>query len=449
MTYLLESSLGLLVVLGFYKWVLEPRRMYRFNRVYLLAGLLGSAVAPLLSVPVWPEGTTLAVVLPEVGSAYVPAVRPVSPGTLPERSVDELALVWWFCGIGTAVMLARFVANLWAVLRRIIRHPRLPFRGATLVLLNGDVPPHTFLRYVFVAETAYRRAEIEPDLLAHELAHARQGHSLDVLLVEGLLCFGWFNPLLYFYKRAVQLNHEFLADEAVTKDLPDVTPYQRLLLSKLMPIAPVALTSFFSVQTTKQRLLMMTKRTSQTSAWLAGTAATFLLVALTLSLGTSTIAQVTPPSGKETPAAKRPQPPQTDVAEMERLYGDKLVILPGMNAPRRKFSELSAQEKQLVQRVPPLPRQPPSESQLLNWMNSKKYGVWIDDKWVPNSRLNDYNPQDFGSYFVSKLEKNAINYGKHYFQIDLMTKPAYEKYLVEHAENPLLVLRSGLKTKAK
>jgi hypothetical protein len=75
--------------------------------------------------------------------------------------------------------------------------------------------------------------------------------------------------------------------------------------------------------------------------------------------------------------------------------------------------------------------------------------VWIDEKRVPNSRLNEYTAQDFGSYFVSKLEKNAINYGKHYFQIDLMTQPAYEKYLVENAKNPLLVLRRDPTQKGK
>ncbi|MCY7352623.1 MAG: hypothetical protein LH606_18525 [Cytophagaceae bacterium] len=82
----------------------------------------------------------------------------------------------------------------------------------------------------------------------------------------------------------------------------------------------------------------------------------------------------------------------------------------------------------------------PTDTQLSDWKNAKKYGIWIDDKRISNDRLNNYAAQDFGSYFSSKLEKNAINYGKHYFRIDLMTKPAYEQYLKENAESPLLML---------
>jgi len=32
---------------------------------------------------------------------------------------------------------------------------------------------------------------------------------------------------------------------------------------------------------------------------------------------------------------------------------------------------------------------------------------------------------------VSKLEKNAINYGKHYYQVDLMTNDEYQKYYIQ------------------
>jgi hypothetical protein len=30
--------------------------------------------------------------------------------------------------------------------------------------------------------------------------------------------------------------------------------------------------------------------------------------------------------------------------------------------------------------------------------------------------------------FVSKLSKKAINYGKHYYQVDLMTKEYYDEF---------------------
>jgi bla regulator protein blaR1 len=50
--------------------------------------------------------------------------------------------------------------------------------------------------------------------------------------------------------------------------------------------------------------------------------------------------------------------------------------------------------------------------------------------------LADRKPADFAHYFVSKIEKNAINYGKHYYQVDVMTPANYAAYLKQEAANP-------------
>ena len=69
------------------------------------------------------------------------------------------------------------------------------------------------------------------ELIAHEKAHLDQKHTLDVLFVEILQIVFWFNPLLLFYKRAIKLNHEFLADQAVNAQFQSVKNYQNLLLA--------------------------------------------------------------------------------------------------------------------------------------------------------------------------------------------------------------------------
>ena len=250
--------------------------------------------------------------------------------------------------------------------------------------------------------------------------------------------------MLIWYKRAIQLNHEFLADGAVINYCPNVTRYQQLLLSKLTPNPPVFLTSNLTFQATKQRFKMMTKQTSRAKVLMVSISAVFVLVGLAFAVSTQTVAQVEPnPARPRIVSQKR----ATNVAEMARLYGDKYVIFPSRTpnrkAVRKKFSELSAEEKTRVRLIPPLPRLVPTDALLLTWKNDKKYGLWIDDKRVPNARLNEYTTQDFDSYFVSKLAKNTINHGKHYFQIDLMTKPRYAAYLEADARSPLLVLESN------
>lgn len=444
--YLLSSSLCLLAAFGFYKGWLENERMPRFKRAYLLGSLFFSLLAPVLPLDfsLHPEQASTLVGRGITGLQTLTELPAKSASPAPDGV--EVPFWWWLYGSVTAVMLLRFGRNLYLLGRQIATNPRQAYGGATLVLLPEATLPYTFLHYLFVSETAYRRGEIEPELFTHELAHVRQRHSLDVLLIEFLRCLAPFHPVLGWMKQAMQLNHEFLADEAVNKTHDARTQYQQLLLSKLTLTPGMALSSTFSFGTTKQRFLMMTKTTSRPKAGLLSTAAAFLFGGMLLLLGIRTAAQTpqTPPRVK----AVQPRPSsETDVQKMERLYGDKLVALPGVNVERKKFSELSAQEKPWVRLIPPLPRQRPTEAQLSDWKNSRKFGLWIDGKRVPNSRLNDFRPADFDNYSVSKLEKNAINYGKHYFQVDLMTQAAYTAYRKEREQSPFLVLVPPTKTR--
>ena len=68
----------------------------------------------------------------------------------------------------------------------------------------------------------------------------------------------------------------------------------------------------------------------------------------------------------------------------------------------------------------------PTTENLKTWQDSKMYGVWLDGKRITNSELGKYTPSDFDLYYVSKLEKNAVNYGKHYYEVCLYS-PAYYK----------------------
>jgi len=96
------------------------------------------------------------------------------------------------------------------------------------------------------------------------------------------------------------------------------------------------------------------------------------------------------------------------------------------------------QEKQIIvfrSAPPPFQKSVPTKEQIESWKNSKIYGLWIDNKRVSNSELNKYSNTDFAHMFVSKLSKNAINYGKHYYQVDLMTTGYYTAYYKQATDN--------------
>ena len=106
------------------------------------------------------------------------------------------------------------------------------FDQAKLVLIEKDVIPHSFLNNIFLNKKHYLEGRIEKEILAHELAHVKQYHSFDILLAQSFQCIFWFNPLFRFYTKAIQLNHEFLADESVVRSTANQLVYQQLLLSK-------------------------------------------------------------------------------------------------------------------------------------------------------------------------------------------------------------------------
>ncbi|HTE27343.1 hypothetical protein [Flavitalea sp.] len=107
------------------------------------------------------------------------------------------------------------------------------------------------------------------------------------------------------------------------------------------------------------------------------------------------------------------------------------------------------QDKQMVAFVPsppPMPRTLPTKEQLESWKNPKIYGVWINDKRINNTELNKFSDTSFAHFFLSKLEKNAINYGKHYYQVNLMTGEKYDVYLqnaVKNQKKYLMFYRTG------
>ncbi len=440
--YLLKSILSLLLLFGFYKFWLENERLHQFKRFYLLGSLIFSALVPLISLPGWPVAVPLTDFLP------VPFVERGIGTTLPQTEVPPVrddadsSIWWWVYGAITALMLTRFAANLYTLARQIDSHPNQPFRGATLVRLRESGSPYTFLHYLFVPDDAYQRGEIEGELFTHELTHIRQRHSLDVLLIELLLCFGWFNPLLVWVKRAIQLNHEFLADGVVNSTYQNVRHYQLLLLAKLAPTPAVRLTSTLTFQTTKQRLLMMTKHTSRAIAWLAGGSTAILFGILTAAFSTTSSAQVVPTPSGSTPAVTNQPQPETDVAKMDRLYGDKLVRTwpGGSKQVWRKFSELSMAEKKTVRLIPPQARKTPTEAQFEEWKNPKKFGVWVDGKRDRNFTKTPYQSTDIASFWGSFVHKNARQPEGYLYQMDLMTEPYYAAYLKEKAKSPMLVI---------
>lgn len=264
--YLFNANLYLLLFFGCY-WLLRRNTFFGLNRCYLLLSLVASLLLPLLDVSGWWPANAAT----PTGTITLPAFV-IGRNTTPESNFLTGGQWFWLAyGLGVALILARLALNLRAVFRVIGRGRMSRQAGYTLVVLPDDASSSfSFGRYLVLNHTD---AQTKPDaLLFHEQAHIRQGHTADVLLVEVVRAAFWFNPILWLYKRALQEVHEFLADRAALHQMAQETPtpdYARQLVAYALNVPSATLTTSFStVSTLKQRIVMLQKPPSQRRALL-------------------------------------------------------------------------------------------------------------------------------------------------------------------------------------
>ncbi|TRW22024.1 hypothetical protein FMM05_18900 [Flavobacterium zepuense] len=274
--FLLKSTISMALLLAVYHLFLAKEKMHRFNRFYLLFSIAFSFLLPFVSFTI--NSPVMAQPLNELTTILLaPAII-----SAPNKTNYLPYISWGIYGFVTLLLLLRFAVSLLHFKRQVNYNEHSNHKGAVLVLVNANILPHTFLNYIFINKEEHDNQVIEDELYTHELAHVHQHHTVDVLFIEVLKTVFWFNPLLYFYKKAIQLNHEFLADETVVNAAHNVITYQQLLLQKATKGHTFALASNLNFAITKKRLLMMTKTTPRLLATIKQLAIVPLLAGLVL-----------------------------------------------------------------------------------------------------------------------------------------------------------------------
>ncbi|MFH6960093.1 M56 family metallopeptidase [Flavobacterium aquidurense] len=257
--YLLKSGILLLVFYAVYKLWLENEKMFRFNRIYLLGSLVFSLVIPLQLISIASGFSN------KIGFIQLEELVIQKSNENAEMiSVNDFVfvLIGIFYAFIVLMLTIRLVLNLYSFYKRIKNNQVEFIQGEKIVLIEQPILPHSFWKSIFINKNEFEKGKIPSELIAHEKAHLDQKHTLDILFIEVLQIVFWFNPLLVFYKKAIKLNHEFLADEAVNKQFGSVKSYQNLLLDFASHKNTVALASNINYLITKKRLLMMTKKES-------------------------------------------------------------------------------------------------------------------------------------------------------------------------------------------
>ncbi len=254
--YVLKSVACLGICFAFYKIALENSSLHVLKRFYLLGSLLLSLSIPLITFTRYVEATTSGA----VGSNAIMTVEAFQETI---NLYSYLPSVLWTIYIGGVLFFGlKFVINLRRMIRKIRLNPKLRNQNIFHVLLKQDRSPHTFLNYIFFHKSSYETKKIPNEVILHERAHAEQWHSLDVLLLEFIKIFFWFNPVLPFFNRSIRLNHEFLADDAVLNRGFETSEYQNILLAYSSHAVAPNLANSINYSLIKKRFTVMKTKTS-------------------------------------------------------------------------------------------------------------------------------------------------------------------------------------------
>ncbi|EIA09577.1 M56 family metallopeptidase [Flavobacterium frigoris] len=348
--FIIKSTVSLFLLLAVYQILLEKEKIHQFNRFYLLFSLVFSLSIPFITIEVIQESID-----PLIGKTTIQP-REATITIIKDSMNYWIISIWSLYALVTSVLIIRFVTNIRKLTSRIKSNPVIDYKKAKLVLLKDKILPHTFLDTIFINETDYYNRKIEAELYTHELIHVTQKHTLDILLVEILKMLFWFNPIFIYYKKAIQLNHEFIADEKVVNSYNNVPFYQNLLLSVANANSNYYLASNLNYSITKKRLIMMTKTTSASRAMLKKLVLMPLFSGLVFFMCVKTVAQEKKVETKINSA--------TPVTGIEKYFENTIFKITDANGniiSEKEFNQLTTQEKKNIPPPPPPATVPTSE----------------------------------------------------------------------------------------
>jgi len=281
--YLLKSGACLAILFVFYKLILENENMHQFKRFYLLGMLMASIGIPLITFISY-------VAVLETTSVNFTTIASEIKIEETTSVLDYLpTILWTIYLIGVAFFSFRFIKNLSKILIKINQNQKVKFTDYINVLLTEKVIPHTFFSYIFLNKQKYDLQEIPSEVILHEQTHAKQKHSFDVLFIELLQIVFWFNPLLYFIKHSIKLNHEFLADQAVLSQGVDSSLYQNIILAFSSDASTPRMANSINYSFIKKRFTVMKTHTSKSRIWARSLLLLPLLAILIFSFSTKEI----------------------------------------------------------------------------------------------------------------------------------------------------------------
>ena len=260
--YLIKSSVSLALLYILFRLAMRNDRMHTLNRFLLLGILLFSALIPFLNIQFLTK---------EVPVQQVEKIREFisTPVFAPETAVAENVPVEQagnfsinpylvlYAGI-ILFLLTRLLVAVIRVLQLIKNAQMQKFSNIVLAVVKEMIQPFTFLDKIVLSEKDFK--ENKDMVIAHEHAHIKHWHAVDLVVCELFYLLHFFNPFMWLLRHDLKMIHEYQADQAVLNKGIDAQKYQLLVLEKAVGERRFALANHFTQKPILKRFKMMKKR---------------------------------------------------------------------------------------------------------------------------------------------------------------------------------------------
>lgn len=258
MNYLIQVNVVLSILYLLYVLLFRRDTFFGWRRAALLLMLAVAVCVPL------PFVSPLVSSLPAsgqvgawTGQIALPEVVVTNHAGGSVWTLPEVLYIIYMAGV--IALVGRIVWQLATLAWLYRRCPTLCVEGRRVHVLEEGMAPFSFFGQIYLCPKGLTAEELDT-VLAHESAHGRQGHSVDVVLVQVACALCWFNPVVWMYAREVRRNLEYLADDTVIRRGVAKKAYQYQLLNMTFTSAAANLYNHFNVLPLKQRIRMMNKK---------------------------------------------------------------------------------------------------------------------------------------------------------------------------------------------
>lgn len=263
--YIINFSLFLAVFWGLYLLLFRKETFFNHNRLYLLLAPVLAAVLPFIFIAELDFSSSDTVYWNPVSPLFL--TESAQTTTLANQVNPSTSFQFGFTDWLVMAYLIGVVCMLFIFVRKLVQYKKLKdsariekTNNGVIHYLSNSKTAFTFLNSIFIGEDLNR--EEQTRILLHEYVHKEQKHSFDLIYYELLKIIFWFHPAVYSLQNQIRLVHEYIADDAVVKNVPKKIYYENLL-NEFFGAKRVSFTSqFFNHSLIKKRIIMLQKSKS-------------------------------------------------------------------------------------------------------------------------------------------------------------------------------------------